>query len=97
MNWRSDPTPLGYSRRFIPPHRYSVQDAHVQPVFDWADQSGRAVFVHCGVLSVGIRGKLGLPSAFDMRFSNPLDLQAVAQKHPGVPFIVPHFGAGYCR
>ena len=78
-------------------HRYSMQDAHVQPVLDWAEHGGRAVFVHCGVLSVGIRAKLGLKSPFDMRFSNPLDLQAVAQEHPNVPFIMPHFGAGYFR
>jgi len=32
---------------------------------------GRAVFVHCGALKVGIRQKLGLPSPFDMRYSNP--------------------------
>jgi predicted TIM-barrel fold metal-dependent hydrolase len=78
-------------------HRYSMQDAYVQPVLDWAEHSGRAVFVHCGVLSIGIRNKLGLKSPFDMRFSNPLDMQAVAQEHPTVPFIVPHFGAGYFR
>jgi predicted TIM-barrel fold metal-dependent hydrolase len=78
-------------------HRYSIQDTQAQPVLDWAEQGGRAIFVHCGVLSVGIRAKLGLKSQFDMRFSNPLDLQAVAQEHPNVPFIVPHFGAGYFR
>src|SRR5580704_18153493 len=49
------------------------------------------------VLSVGVRKKLGLPSPFDMRYSNPLDLHAVALRHPGVRFIVPHFGAGYFR
>jgi predicted TIM-barrel fold metal-dependent hydrolase len=32
-----------------------------------------------------------------MRFSNPLDLHAVAQRHPGVRFIVPSFGAGCFR
>jgi predicted TIM-barrel fold metal-dependent hydrolase len=32
-----------------------------------------------------------------MRYSNPLDLHAVALRHPGVHFIVPHFGAGYFR
>src|ERR1039458_4591984 len=58
---------------------------------------GRAVFVHCGVLSVGVRKKLGLPSPFDMRFSNPIDLHAVALRYPELPFIVPHFGAGYFR
>ena len=55
------------------------------------------MFVHCGVLTVGVRKKLGLPSPFDMRYSNPLDLHAVALRYPKVPFIVPHFGAGYFR
>jgi predicted TIM-barrel fold metal-dependent hydrolase len=32
-----------------------------------------------------------------MRFSNPLDLHALALRHPKLPFIVPHFGAGYFR
>jgi predicted TIM-barrel fold metal-dependent hydrolase len=49
------------------------------------------------VLSVGVRDKLGLKSPFDMRFSNPIDLHAVALRHPSVPFVVPHFGAGYFR
>jgi predicted TIM-barrel fold metal-dependent hydrolase len=55
------------------------------------------VFVHCGVLSVGVRWKLGLPSLFDMRFSNPLDLHAIAMRYPQLRFVVPHFGAGYFR
>ena len=56
-----------------------------------------AVFVHCGVLSVGVRKRLGLPSPFDIRFGNPLDLHAVALAYPQVPVIVPHFGAGLFR
>ena len=78
-------------------HCFSMQDPTVKPVFEWAAQNRRAVFVHCGVLSVGVRGKLGLPSPFDMRFSNPIDLHAVALRYPSVPIIVPHFGAGYFR
>jgi hypothetical protein len=76
---------------------FPVHDDAVKPVFEWAAHHGRAVFVHCGVLSVGVRGKLGLPSPFDMRFSNPLDLHAVALRYPSVPIVVPHFGAGYFR
>jgi uncharacterized protein len=76
---------------------YSVHDDSVRPVFEWAEQYHRVVFVHCGVLSVGIREKLGLPSPFDMRFSNPIDLHAVALRHPLVSIVVPHFGAGYFR
>jgi predicted TIM-barrel fold metal-dependent hydrolase len=44
-----------------------------------------------------VRKKLGLPSPFDMRFSNPIDVHAVATSFPSVPIIVPHFGAGYFR
>lgn len=60
-------------------------------------RSRPAVFVHCGVLSVGARKKLGLPSPFDVRFGNPLDLHALALRYPTVPIIVPHFGAGFFR
>jgi len=79
-------------------HRFSMQDDRVQRLFHVAAaRPGTAVFVHCGVLSVGVRGKLGLPSPFDMRFSNPLDLHAVALTHRDVPIIIPHFGAGLFR
>jgi hypothetical protein len=78
-------------------HGYSIQDDCARPVFEWAQAHRRAVFVHCGVLSVGVRKKLGLSSPFDMRFSNPVDLHAVALRYPEVPIIVPHFGAGYFR
>ena len=56
------------------------------------------MFVHCGVLTVGVRKKLGLPSPFDMRFSNPLDLHADrAALSADCSSCVPHFGAGYLR
>jgi hypothetical protein len=32
-----------------------------------------------------------------MRYSNPLDLHAVALRYPKLPFVVPHFGAGFFR
>src|SRR5439155_26051724 len=52
-------------------HRYSVQDPRaVQVIEAVAAIPGRAVFVHCGVLTVGVRRKLGLRSRFDMRFCN---------------------------
>jgi len=78
-------------------HRYSLHDERVAPLLDQAAARGCAVFVHCGVLTVGVRKKLGLPSPFDMRFSNPLDLHAIALRYPRIRFIVPHFGAGYFR
>jgi predicted TIM-barrel fold metal-dependent hydrolase len=79
-------------------HRYSMRDACVEPVLAAAAaHPGTAVFVHSGVLTVGVRQKLGLGSPFDMHFSNPIDLHAAALGHPRVPFVVPHFGAGYFR
>ncbi len=80
-------------------HRYSMQDDAAQAVLDViaATRPSTLVFVHCGVLTVGVRDKLGLPSPFDMRFSNPIDLHSVALRHPGLRFVVPHFGAGYFR
>ena len=78
-------------------HGYSMHDDIVKPVFEWAGQGKRAVFVHCGALRVGVRDKLGLPSAFDLRYSNPIDLHGVALQFPKVPLIIPHFGAGFFR
>ena len=79
-------------------HCYSIQDDRVAALLDIvAAQPNCVAFVHCGVLSVGVRKKLGLPSPFDMRFSNPIDLHAVALRYPQVRFVVPHFGAGYFR
>jgi predicted TIM-barrel fold metal-dependent hydrolase len=79
-------------------HRYALHDQRVEKIFDVAAaRPGTAVFVHCGVLSVGARTKLGIPSPFDIRFGNPLDLHATALRYPAVPIIVPHFGAGLFR
>jgi predicted TIM-barrel fold metal-dependent hydrolase len=79
-------------------HRYSMHDAQVLAVLEEAARlAGRVVFVHSGVLTVGVRKKLALPSPFDMRCSNPIDLHAVALRFPGLKFVIPHFGAGYLR
>ena len=55
------------------------------------------MFVHCGVLSIGVRKKLGLPSRFDLSLGDPLAISRLALTHPRMPFIVPHFGAGMLR
>src|SRR4051812_14787867 len=79
-------------------HRYWLHDDRVKRLFEVAAaRPGTAVFVHCGVLSVGARTKLGLPGIFDIRFGNPLDLPALAAGHPSVPIVIPHFGAGLFR
>ncbi len=62
-------------------HRYRLDDEAVSKVFEAAAAHGAAVFVHCGVLSVGVRKKLGLPSPFDLRLGDPL---AVAASRCGI-------------
>jgi hypothetical protein len=78
-------------------HTYSLTDPRLVPILELASDTGFAVFVHCGALSVGVRRKLGLSSQFDMRYSNPIDLHPVALHFPKIRFIVPHFGAGLFR
>ena len=78
-------------------HRFSLDDECVTAVFRVAADHGRAVFVHCGMLSVGVRRKLGLPSKFDVRLGNPLAVVPAALAFPGVPVVIPHFGAGFFR
>ena len=78
-------------------HRVPIDDARSVAVFEAAERHGRAVFVHCGVLSIGVRKKLGLPSRFDLRLGDPLAVAAIAVRHPAVPVIIPHFGAGLFR
>ena len=78
-------------------HRFSVRDERLQPIYQLAADHKAVVFVHMGVLTVGVRNKLGLVSKFDMSFSNPIDLHRVALEFPSVNFVIPHFGAGYFR
>ena len=78
-------------------HHVPLDHANVEAVFAAAAQHRRTVFVHCGVLSVGVRKKLGLPSRFDLRLGDPLGVAAVAVRHPEVTVVIPHFGAGFLR
>jgi predicted TIM-barrel fold metal-dependent hydrolase len=79
-------------------HGYSVAEERCRAVFEMAAATpGAVVFVHCGVLSIGLRRRLGIPSHFDMRYANPLDVHAVAARFEELPFIIPHFGAGMFR
>jgi predicted TIM-barrel fold metal-dependent hydrolase len=79
-------------------HHVPLHDSRVRQLVDVAAaHRGAAVFVHCGVLSVGVRKKLGMQSRFDVRLGNPLEVQPLALAFPTVPFIIPHFGAGFFR
>ena len=78
-------------------HHYRVDDEPATAVFAAAAAARRVVFVHCGGLSVGVRKKLGLASRFDWRLGDPLAVAAVAARHPELPVVIPHFGAGFFR
>ena len=78
-------------------HRFALDDECATAVFRAAADHGCAVFVHCGMLSVGVRRKLGLPSRFDIRLGNPLAVVPTALAFPDVPVVIPHFGAGFLR
>lgn len=79
-------------------HRVPLDAPAVQQIVEVAAATpGTVVFVHCGVLSVGVRKKLGLPSRFDLRLGEPLAVARLASAYPTVPFIIPHFGAGFFR
>ena len=78
-------------------HKYRLEDDAVTTVFESAARHNAAVFVHCGVLTVGVRSRLGLPSPFDWRLGDPLAVAARAGAYPSVPVLIPHFGAGFLR
>jgi predicted TIM-barrel fold metal-dependent hydrolase len=79
-------------------HHVPLDDRRVHQIVEVAAaHRGTAVFIHCGVLSVGVRKKLGLPSRFDLQLGDPLGVARLAATFPSVPFIIPHFGAGFFR
>ena len=79
-------------------HHVPLDDPRTHAVIEAAAAApGAAVFVHCGVLSVGVRKKLGLPSRFDLRLGDPLAVSRLALAFPKTPFVIPHFGAGLFR
>jgi len=79
-------------------HHVALTDARVERVVEAAAaRPGTAIFVHCGVLSVGVRKKLGLPSRFDLSLGDPLSLTRLALAFPHVPFIVPTSALECCE
>lgn len=79
-------------------HHVPLDDERTHRVVEAAAAvPGAAVFVHCGLLSIGVRRKLGLPSRFDLRLGDPLAVSRLAQAFPKTPFLIPHFGAGLFR
>ena len=76
---------------------FPMSDPRVQQVLEVCNRHKLLVFVHCGVLKVGFREKLDLPSPFDLTYSDPLSLRKAAAQFPEVRFILPHLGSGMFR
>lgn len=76
---------------------FSITSEDAYEVLGVANWHALNVFVHCGVLKVGFRTKLGLPCPFDLTLANPLLLQRPAVDFPKARFIVPHLGSGFFR
>ncbi len=78
-------------------HHFHVWEERCYPVYEAAQAARAVVFTHFGILKMAIRDRLGLPSRYDMRYSNPLDLHRVAKEFPRAVFVMPHFGCGFLR
>jgi predicted TIM-barrel fold metal-dependent hydrolase len=78
-------------------HRYRLDDDRVAKVFEIAANHHGAIFAHCGYLTIEARARLGLRSAVDVRFGDPLALTVTAALFSSVPVLVPHFGGGFFR
>jgi predicted TIM-barrel fold metal-dependent hydrolase len=78
-------------------HHFHVWEKELRPILEVVAERRGIAFVHCGILKVGVRDKLGLKSPFDMRYANPLDVSGVARSFETISFVLPHFGSGFFR
>jgi predicted TIM-barrel fold metal-dependent hydrolase len=78
-------------------HHFHLWEKELRPILEVIAEHRGIAFVHCGILKVGVRDKLGLPSPFDIRFANPLDVGGVARAFDSISFVIPHFGCGFFR
>lgn len=67
-----------------------VDDPAAFPVWETAERLGVPVLIHFGILGSGG----GIAGG---RNCDPLALETVARGFPTLPFVIPHFGAGYMR
>ena len=68
--------------------RFHAYDERAYPTYERAEALGVPIVFHFGVT---------LDYRSDLRFSNPLDLHAVARDFPDLSLIVAHAGAGFFR
>lgn len=78
-------------------HGYRIDGAEARAVLAVLDERAAFAIVHCGLLSIPLRDRFGLPRPADLALANPLHLVAAADAHPRARFVVPHLGAGLFR
>jgi len=65
---------------------YRLSDPMCEPFFSKLEEHGLPCTIHYGV---------SVDATADLRFADPIDLSPVARDHPGIPFVIAHFGAGW--
>lgn len=78
-------------------HGFAIDGPELAEVLPVLESHAGILIVHCGLLRVALRDRFGLPRNYDLRLANPLSLVPVADRHPNVKFVLPHFGAGFFR
>lgn len=77
----------GY-KLFGPLTAYAFEDPRLRPVWEFCAERALPVLIHFGYLGRG-GGVVHHPRM------SPLSLFEVARSFPEIPFVIPHFGAGY--
>ncbi len=78
-------------------HHYRIDGPEARAVYEVLADFRAPVYVHCGLLVVSLRDRLGIPRTQDINYANPLHVVPAANAFPDVPFVIPHFGAGFFR
>jgi hypothetical protein len=68
-----------------------IDDKSIYPVWETVEKRNIPVIIHFGILGGGGG------ASYHLRNMNPLTLWDVAKQFPRIPFVIPHFGAGYLR
>lgn len=78
-------------------HGFALDGPELAAVAAAAEPWHAVLVVHCGALRIPLRDRFELPRRLDPRLGDPLALVPLADRHPDLRFVVPHFGAGFLR
>ncbi|MHC4547455.1 MAG: amidohydrolase family protein [Planctomycetota bacterium] len=78
-------------------HHFHLGAQRVQRMLTVLDDRAAIAFVHCGLLVVKMRDRLGLPRPYDLKYADPLGVIPAANRFPRAKFVLPHFGGGFFR